>query len=105
MTSTEGRHCTTRVSSVCRFVGARGAGRRLECDLDRLLVGRLRCVAGRDVFSSIGPSNDVPGAPNPVPPTYAMRFCPVRGHQEILALANEDGRIMFQQTSLSRREW
>ena len=47
-------HSTTRVSSVCRFLGARAAGRRLECDLDRLLVGRLRCVAGRDVFSSIG---------------------------------------------------
>ena len=47
-------HSTTRVSSLCRFLGARAAGRRLEVDLDRLLVGRMRCVAGRDVFSSIG---------------------------------------------------
>jgi len=65
--------------------------------LDSLLISPLQCHV-EDDYLGIAP--DPQSAQyNPEPPTYAMRFCPVPGHQHILGLANEDGRLAFQDTS------
>lgn len=61
--------------------------------LDYLKISPLQCLV-EDDYMGIAPTTD-----NPEPPTYAMRFCPVPGHQHILGLANEDGRLAFQDTS------
>lgn len=61
--------------------------------MDCLKISPLQCLV-EDDYMGIAPTTD-----NPEPPTYAMRFCPVPGHQHILGLANEDGRLAFQDTS------
>lgn len=37
---------------------------------------------------------------NPKPPTFACEFSSAPGHEHIIALANEDGRIALQDTTL-----
>ena len=36
---------------------------------------------------------------NPEPPIFACHFCPLKGLEQILALANEDGNIALQDTT------
>ncbi len=106
-------HFATRPRSICGLLRHRESGRRMQWDSDGLHLGRLRCVADRDEFPSI-PAIEEPDdegdeprqqqAPaNPMPPTYCLRFCPVPGSHELLGIANEDGRVAFQDTSIAAR--
>ena len=66
---------------------------------DTMLLGSMKCYR-RDKYLSIGPTLH---SDNPEPPTYVMKFCPVPGYQEILGLANEDGKMAFQNTAKPRK--
>lgn len=57
-------------------------------------IAPLQCVE-EDDLQGIAPNLELPHF-NPEPPLYALRFCPVPGHENILGLANEDGNIAFQ---------
>lgn len=35
---------------------------------------------------------------NPEPPLFVCRFCTTPGYEELIALANEDGKLAFQNT-------
>ena len=64
---------------------------------DRVLLCPVAC-SREERFSSIAPDLTARNV-NPEPPLYSLKFCPVTGHQQLLALANEDGRIAVQDTS------
>ncbi len=66
-----------------------------------LLLLSLRCRR-QDEYLSIGVCPDLE-QPNPEPPTYAMKFCTVAAHSQVLALANEDGVVALQNSSLPGR--
>ncbi|XP_028049045.1 protein lethal(2)denticleless isoform X2 [Monomorium pharaonis] len=57
---------------------------------------RLKCYY-EDVYHGISPNANAVDY-NPEPPVFACRFCTTPGYEEILALANEDGKIAFQDT-------
>lgn len=67
------------------------------CDYDIALY-RLKCYYN-DVYRGITPNTNVADY-NPEPPVFACRFCTTPGYEEILALANEDGKIAFQDTKI-----
>ncbi|XP_011309380.1 protein lethal(2)denticleless [Fopius arisanus] len=59
-----------------------------------LALFRLKCHQD-DIYRGITPNTDAPDF-NPEPPVFACRFCPNPGYEQILALANEDGKIALQ---------
>lgn len=96
-------HFTTRYKSLPLLHRHSQVGVKMQWDSDPFSLGRMRSVADRDEFPSIAAANDIPSAPNEHPPTYCMRFCQVPGAEEVLAIANEDGRVAFHHTDLARR--
>jgi len=67
------------------------------CDYDIALY-RLKCYYD-DVYRGITPNVNTVDY-NPEPPVFACRFCTTPGYEEILALANEDGKVAFQDTKI-----
>ena len=61
---------------------------------------RLKCYQD-DVYRGITPSTNAPDY-NPEPPVFACRFCTTPGYEEVLALANEDGKIALQDTKIKQ---
>ncbi|XP_046813626.1 protein lethal(2)denticleless [Vespa crabro] len=59
---------------------------------------RLKCYHN-DVYRGISPSTNAPDY-NPEPPVFACRFCTKENNEQILALANEDGKIALQDISI-----
>lgn len=59
---------------------------------------RLKCYQD-DVYRGITPNTDALDF-NPEPPVFACRFCTTQGYEQILALANEDGKIALQDTNV-----
>ncbi|XP_063974719.1 protein lethal(2)denticleless [Diachasmimorpha longicaudata] len=59
-----------------------------------LALYRLKCHQD-DIYRGITPNPDALDF-NPEPPVFACRFCPNSGYEQILALANEDGKIALQ---------
>ncbi|KAL0100334.1 hypothetical protein PUN28_019595 [Cardiocondyla obscurior] len=70
------------------------------CDYDIALY-RLKCYYN-DVYHGISPNLNA-ADPNPQPPVFACRFCTTPGYKEILALANEDGKIALQNTKIREK--
>ena len=72
---------------------------------DQLLLTNIVC-SSEDEYPSIGPNLGalINGADladiDPEPPTYCLRYCPVPGHHQLLGIANQDGRVAIQDTSL-----
>ena len=64
---------------------------------DLLLLTGVTC-SRQERFTSIAPDLTASHV-NPEPPLYSLKFCPSPGHQHLLALANEDGRVAVQDTS------
>ncbi|XP_043505675.1 protein lethal(2)denticleless isoform X2 [Polistes fuscatus] len=62
---------------------------------------RLKCLR-RDIYHGISPNINAQHY-NSVPPVFACRFCKKKGHEQILALANEDGKIALQDINISER--
>ncbi|XP_076766703.1 WD40 domain-containing protein denticleless isoform X2 [Xylocopa sonorina] len=61
---------------------------------------RLKCYEN-DVYHGITPNTNALDF-NPEPPVFACRFCTTEGYEQIIALANEDGKIALQDTSTKR---
>ena len=59
---------------------------------------RLKCYQD-DVYRGITPNTDALDF-NPEPPVFACRFCITQGYEQIIALANEDGKIALQDTNV-----
>lgn len=59
---------------------------------------RLKCYHN-DLYHGITPNVNAPDY-NPEPPVFACRFCTTPGYEEVLALANEDGKIALQDIKL-----
>ncbi|XP_043581570.1 protein lethal(2)denticleless [Bombus pyrosoma] len=59
---------------------------------------RLKCYKD-DVYKGITPNTDALDF-NPEPPVFACRFCTTKGYEQIIALANEDGKIALQDTDI-----
>ncbi|XP_068973482.1 protein lethal(2)denticleless [Bombus flavifrons] len=59
---------------------------------------RLKCYKD-DVYKGITPNTDALDF-NPEPPVFACRFCTTKGYEQIIALANEDGKIALQDTNI-----
>ncbi|CAK9795179.1 Protein lethal(2)denticleless [Anthophora quadrimaculata] len=59
---------------------------------------RLKCYQD-DVYRGITPNTNALDF-NPEPPVFACRFCTTEGYEQIIALANEDGKIALQDTSI-----
>ncbi|XP_043255260.1 protein lethal(2)denticleless [Colletes gigas] len=54
-----------------------------------------------DVYRGITPNTHALDF-NPEPPVFACRFCTTEGYEQIIALANEDGKIALQNTSIKK---
>lgn len=59
---------------------------------------RLKCY-NDDIYRGITPNVNAPDF-NPEPPVFACRFCTTPGYEEVLALANEDGKVALQDTKI-----
>lgn len=59
---------------------------------------RLKCYED-DVYCGITPNVNALDF-NPEPPVFACRFCTTEGYEQIIALANEDGKIALQDTNI-----
>jgi len=64
---------------------------------DHALLSALLCTED-DSYPAIAPNPNNPNF-NPEPPTYCLQFCPVPGFTHMLGMANEDGRVLVQDTS------
>ncbi|KAI4490717.1 hypothetical protein M0804_003661 [Polistes exclamans] len=62
---------------------------------------RLKCLRN-DLYHGISPNINAHQY-NSVPPVFACRFCKKKGYEQILALANEDGKIALQDINISER--
>ncbi|XP_015191632.1 PREDICTED: protein lethal(2)denticleless [Polistes dominula] len=62
---------------------------------------RLKCLRN-DLYHGIS-SNINAQHYNSVPPVFACRFCIKKGYEQILALANEDGRVALQDINIRKR--
>lgn len=58
----------------------------------------MKCYE-HDVYRGITPSTNALDF-NPEPPVFACRFCTTEGYEQIIALANEDGKIALQNTNI-----
>ncbi|KAK2587005.1 hypothetical protein KPH14_010972 [Odynerus spinipes] len=83
--------------SLVRSIVRRQEGFEFIRDYDIALY-RLKCYH-YDVYRGISPNTNAPDY-NPQPPVFACRFCTKEGEEQILALANEDGKIALQDTSI-----
>ncbi|XP_015431620.1 PREDICTED: protein lethal(2)denticleless isoform X2 [Dufourea novaeangliae] len=83
--------------SLVRSIVEREKGSALIRDYDIALY-RLKCYQD-DVYRGITPNTNALDF-NPEPPVFACRFCITEGYQQIIALANEDGKIALQDTSI-----
>ncbi|TGZ54166.1 Protein lethal(2)denticleless [Temnothorax longispinosus] len=83
--------------NVTNTIDRRERGFGMVCDYDIALY-RLKCYYN-DVYHGITPNTNVADY-NPEPPVFACRFCTTPGYEEILALANEDGKVAFQDTRI-----
>lgn len=61
---------------------------------------RLKCYQD-DVYRGITPNTNALDF-NPEPPVFACRFCTTEGYEQIIALANEDGKIALQDISVKK---
>lgn len=66
------------------------------------ILSRL-CVDQRDNWKGITPST-YGSDYNPEPPIFSAKFSNSEGHKHILAIANEDGKIAIQDTTLRNNE-
>ncbi|XP_025265916.1 protein lethal(2)denticleless isoform X1 [Camponotus floridanus] len=64
---------------------------------------RLKCYHN-DVYRGITPNVNAPDY-NPEPPVFACRFCTTPGYEQVLALANEDGKIALQDIKINNKEY
>lgn len=69
----------------------------MVCDYNIALY-RLKCYHN-DVYRGISPNLNAADY-NAEPPMFACRFCTTPGYEEILALANEDGKVALQDTKI-----
>lgn len=83
--------------SLVRSIARRQEGFEFINDYDVALY-RLKCYH-YDVCHGISPNTNTLDY-NPEPPICACRFCSKEGNEEILALANEDGKIALKDTSI-----
>ncbi|XP_011162158.1 protein lethal(2)denticleless isoform X2 [Solenopsis invicta] len=81
--------------NVTRAIQRRERGYGMVYDYDFALY-RLKCYY-EDVYHGISPNVNTDDY-NPRPPVFACRFCTAPGYEEVLALANEDGKVAFQDT-------
>ncbi|XP_026668356.1 protein lethal(2)denticleless isoform X2 [Ceratina calcarata] len=63
---------------------------------------RLKCYEN-DVYRGIVPNANANTDLYSEPPAFACRFCTTQGYEQVIALANEDGRIALQDTSDTSR--
>jgi len=63
---------------------------------------RLKCYHN-DVYRGITPNVNAPDY-NPEPPVFACRFCTTPSYEQVLALANEDGKIALQDIKINNKE-
>ncbi|XP_011637057.1 protein lethal(2)denticleless [Pogonomyrmex barbatus] len=66
-----------------------------------IALHRLKCYYN-DVYHGISPNLNTADY-NPDPPVFACHFCTTPGYEEILALANEDGKVAFQNTRIKNK--
>ncbi|XP_030369161.1 protein lethal(2)denticleless [Scaptodrosophila lebanonensis] len=64
---------------------------------------RRLCVSKEDSWRGIAPANYSPDF-NPEPPIFSAKFANCDGYRHILAIANEDGKIALQDTTLRNQE-
>ncbi|XP_046416465.1 protein lethal(2)denticleless isoform X1 [Neodiprion virginianus] len=64
-----------------------------------IALRRLKCYHN-DVYCGISPSLETPDF-NPEPPVFACKFSTTRNNEHVLALANEDGKIALQNTTIT----
>ncbi|XP_012060071.1 PREDICTED: protein lethal(2)denticleless, partial [Atta cephalotes] len=83
--------------NITNVIQRRERGFGMICDYDIALY-RLKCYYD-DVYRGITPNVNAVDY-NPEPPVFACRFCTTPGYEEILALANEDGKVAFQDTKI-----
>ncbi|EZA62690.1 protein lethal(2)denticleless isoform X2 [Ooceraea biroi] len=81
--------------NIASAIQRREEGFELIRDYDIALY-RLKCY-NDNVYRGITPNVNVPDF-NPDPPVFACRFSSTPGYEEVLALANEDGKIALQDT-------
>lgn len=62
---------------------------------------RLKCYK-EDVYEGVAANDHAPDY-NPNPPVFACKFSCSPGHEHVLALANEDGKIALQDTSAKNK--
>jgi len=62
--------------------------------LDEYRIGSLQCLAADDLHGVAASQHSIESGERP--PIYALKFCPVVGHENILGMANEDGNLAFQ---------
>ncbi|XP_050464252.1 LOW QUALITY PROTEIN: protein lethal(2)denticleless [Cataglyphis hispanica] len=83
--------------NVTNAIQRRESGFGLIYDYDIALC-RLKCY-NDDIYRGITPNVNAPDF-NPEPPVFACRFCTTPGYEEVLALANEDGKVALQDTKI-----
>ncbi|CAL1682833.1 unnamed protein product [Lasius platythorax] len=86
--------------NITNAIQRRESGFGLIYDYDIALY-RLKCYCD-DVYRGITPNINAPDY-NPEPPVFACRFCTTPGYEEVLALANEDGKIALQDTKIKEK--
>ncbi|XP_031833344.1 WD40 domain-containing protein denticleless [Nomia melanderi] len=83
--------------TLVRSIVEREKGSAIIRDYDIALY-RLKCYQD-DVYRGITPNTNALDF-NPEPPVFACRFCTTEGYEQIIALANEDGKIALQNTNV-----
>ncbi|XP_001602660.1 protein lethal(2)denticleless [Nasonia vitripennis] len=79
-------------------IAKREKGLQFNKDYDVALL-RLKCHE-KDIYKGISPNTEAPDF-NAEPPVFACRFSPKPGYEDIIALANEDGKIALQNTKVT----
>ncbi|XP_011499985.1 PREDICTED: protein lethal(2)denticleless-like [Ceratosolen solmsi marchali] len=86
--------------NIVRSITNREKGLNSIKDYDIALL-RLKCYY-EDVYKGIEPNTNAPDF-NPEPPVFACRFSLAPGYEEVIALANEDGKIALQDTTIKQK--
>lgn len=87
--------------SLIRSIVERERGSASTRDYD-VALHRLKCYEN-DVYRGINPNANANTDIYVESPAFACRFCTTQGYQQVIALANEDGRIALQDTSDRKR--